>query len=320
MITLCILLLLAYCQTALLLLQEFPQIGTVKSYQGLIQCYQDYLVHHHTGRSYRCIQKAASEHNDNVLNWKKSSVQPSMLSVGLVTFLTKDITDYAAFSIAINLAFAIQNNYLIKIYDPDNDKDVEYDQYDVRWNKIQILQTAMSSSWGKHCDYVMWLDADLIILDMDMDLQGLLTNHSSAHLLASAGNPLIMLYFNFWLLLITEFTGSSTMINSGAIIVKNSKWSKQLLSIWWTHANRTFYSDQEQFDLLYNHYSTLTNTNNKPNPLPHLKERVSILEPFVLNSDPPAMTQQQNHHSVLHLMVSLSLFAAYAIFLCYCKG
>ena len=34
-----------------------------------------------------------------------------------------------------------------------------------------------------------------------------------------------------------------------------------------------------------------------------LQEKVIILQPDAINSDPPAMTQQKEHNQVLHLMV-----------------
>lgn len=109
------------------------------------------------------------------------------------------------------------------------------------------------------------------------------------------------------------------MINTGAMLVKHSKWSYTLLSTWWTFANRLFYSDQEQFDLLYHYYRTAaenqTNNKNKSSTailLPCIKDKVQILAPYAINSDPPAMTQQQSHHQVLHLMVMNNHSSSYS--------
>lgn len=55
------------------------------------------------------------------------------------------------------------------------------------------------------------------------------------------------------------------------------------------------FSDQEQFDMLYKAELDSDST---------LREKVVILQPDALNSDPPAMTQQKEHNQVLHLMVS----------------
>lgn len=95
-----------------------------------------------------------------------------------------------------------------------------------------------------------------------------------------------------------EHAGSTTLINSGSVMVRNTAWARDFLSRWWTFANRTMFSDQEQFDMLYK--QELDND-------PLLRDKVVILQPDAINSDPPAMTQQKEHNQVLHLMVSYLL-------------
>ena len=70
-----------------------------------------------------------------------------------------------------------------------------------------------------------------------------------------------------------EHAGSSTLVNSGSILIKNSVWARAFLSEWslrtyirtlirmyvyqvvynvrWTFKDRKLFSDQEVFDLLY---------------------------------------------------------------------
>lgn len=48
-----------------------------------------------------------------------------------------------------------------------------------------------------------------------------------------------------------EHAGSTTLINSGSILIKNSVWSRSFLKLWWDYEDRRLYSDQEQFDLVY---------------------------------------------------------------------
>ena len=105
-------------------------------------------------------------------------------------------------------------------------------------------------------------------------------------------------------MLSAEHAGSSTLINSGCLLVRNSKWSRNFLRDWWEYADRSLFSDQEQFDLLYE--------SRKSSALPNetaFTDNIVILPPDALNSDPPAMTQQKHHNSVLHLMVSLYFFS-----------
>jgi hypothetical protein len=102
----------------------------------------------------------------------------------------------------------------------------------------------------------------------------------------------------------TEFSGSTTLINSGSFIVRNSLWGINFLRQWWDYSNRQLFSDQEQFDLLYSFLSNQEkNKTAAGNTAVSLKERVVILDASRINTDPPAMTKQTRSNQVLHLMV-----------------
>lgn len=79
------------------------------------------------------------------------------------------------------------------------------------------------------------------------------------------------------------------------MLVRNTEYARDFLARWWDHADRALYSDQEQFDLLYQ--------SELQRDAAALRRRVVILEPDALNSDPPAMTVQKEYNQVLHLMV-----------------
>jgi hypothetical protein len=96
------------------------------------------------------------------------------------------------------------------------------------------------------------------------------------------------------------------MINSGCLLIKNSQWSRSFLQQWWEIQDRKLLSDQEQFDLLYQTLlSREQESSDQQKQIKLLEEKIKILPPYALNSDPPAMTKQQEHHPVLHLMVSI---------------
>jgi hypothetical protein len=160
----------------------------------------------------------------------------------------------------------------------------------------------------------MWIDADLAILDFSMKIERIVADHPEGHVFISS-----------------EHSGSSTLVNSGAILVRNSAFGRKFLSDWWNFADRKMYSDQEQFDLLYKH-SLNMNRNGLELELEmdikmeinmgidgqekgeekegsrgrghryDLKSIVVILPPDAINSDPPAMTRQRENNQVLHLM------------------
>lgn len=192
------------------------------------------------------------------------------LGVGIVTYATKDIWDYTAFSLAVNEAYAEHNGYIMLHLDPATAK---FDDYDARWNKIKILEQALDpeTGWARDLDYVMWVDADLIFLDLGLRLEQVAAEHPKAHVIISA-----------------EHAGSSTLVNSGTVMVRNTRWARQFLSDWWSFGPRKMYSDQEQFDLLYESRRA------------EMMKNIAILPPDALNSDPPAMTKQKPHNQVPH--------------------
>ena len=76
-----------------------------------------------------------------------NNVGPS-LSIGIVTYATFDIWNYAAYAMAVNTAFAEFNgNYLFKLLDP-NTTSGNFDYYDSRWNKVSILRDAIHPEHG----------------------------------------------------------------------------------------------------------------------------------------------------------------------------
>ena len=58
--------------------------------------------------------------------------------------------------------------------------------------------------------------------------------HPGAHLVMSA-----------------EHAGSATLVNSGSVLARNSPVAREILASWWSLRNRSLFSDQEQFDQLY---------------------------------------------------------------------
>ena len=108
------------------------------------------------------------------------------VNVGIVTYATNDIWDYTAYSYGINEIYAEVNNYRMVLLDPSS---YALNEFDSRWNKIKILIDAMDdfSKWGSHLDYIMWVDADLVFLDMGLRIELVASQHPNAHIIISAG-------------------------------------------------------------------------------------------------------------------------------------
>jgi hypothetical protein len=246
------------------------------------------------------------------LNSFYSKVGPMKARIGIVTYATSDILDYAIYGFAINIAYAINNDHYIRLLDKSNLEEftTELDLYDFRWNKVKIVELATErftskvfENWNQKVDYIMWIDADFIFLNMDMKVQELIGEFPSAHFFTSAGKAgnYFICFSSLTCFRNIEHSGSSTLINSGSFIVKNSLWGRNFLRQWWSHSDRKLFSDQEQFDLLFSH---LMNNASQASKKSISKERIVILNTNRINTDPPAMTKQTTSNTVLHLMVS----------------
>ena len=64
-----------------------------------------------------------------------------------------------------------------------------------------------------HCDWVLWLDADVVIMNSSIPLESLIPVDPNIHLIVTADR---------------RFTA-----NSGVWLLRNSAWSRQFLQDWW---------------------------------------------------------------------------------------
>ena len=164
-----------------------------------------------------------------------------LLKIGIVIYYTSDINMYASYASSIISEYAEYHGYELMLF---NESNGNFDLKDHRWNKVKLLSSMLdpSSKMSNYWDYVVWMDADLIILDFNFRIESVVTDN--AHIWASS-----------------EHEGSVTRINSGMLIVRNSNWAVKFLNGWWEFENRSLYSDQEQFDLLYNGLLSFNNAN-----------------------------------------------------------
>lgn len=215
---------------------------------------------------------------------------PRNVNLAILSYASTDIWDYASYSFAVNAVYAERNEYYIVMYDEHTHN---YEAADSRWNKVKILERSLHYPLmgdSVDMDYVVWVDADFIFLDFSLRLEQIAAEHPKAHIIMSA-----------------EHAGSTTLINSGCIIVKNSQWSRSFLNEWWELADRRLYSDQEQFDLLFE--KRRREAIRSGVGLSSFLDKVAILPPHRLNSDPPAMSKQRPGHQCLHLMVRPTLLS-----------
>lgn len=91
------------------------------------------------------------------------------------------------------------------------------------WSKIRAVQSMLNladpektQSQGEphyHCDWVLWLDADVVIMNSSIPLESFIPVDPNIHLIVTADR---------------RFTA-----NSGVWLLRNSAWSRQFLQDWW---------------------------------------------------------------------------------------
>lgn len=128
------------------------------------------------------------------------------------------------------------------------------------WSKIKAVQALLrggSSNSNKQCEWVMWLDADILIMNSNILLESILPspNHSN-NKDAKTVIDLIVTYDR-------KYTA-----NSGAWLIRNSQWSIQFLNDWWnmkSWVRRSGFSlsgDNAAFGYLTDHHLGDARNNN----------------------------------------------------------
>lgn len=150
-------------------------------------------------------------------------------SIALVTYATRNILDYASFSFAINSVFAQYQGYAFHIMSPESGS--EYEPRDQRWNRVKIIANGFSPQGIlKDYDYVVWIDADLIFLDLNRSIEYIINHYDPKR--------------NFDILISSERHAASGVANTGCFIIKNSVWSRKFLNEWWNSFDRRQNHDQ----------------------------------------------------------------------------
>lgn len=219
----------------------------------------------------------ASSEQTIIDGWLPSTqTKTKKYKIAFVSYATESIYSYASYAFAVNQAYVESQGQIMRLVDPASNN---FEPRDVRWNKVKILQNALSS-WALDCDFIVWLDADLILLDLFMDLSDVISQYPAGELWVSKST-------------------STDLMNSGLLIIRNSKFiTDWLLPEWWRHTQRHVYSDQEAFNMLYDKFKASKN----------LESKIILVKPDALNSDPPAAVRQQSHNQVLHLMGNLDSY------------
>ena len=264
-----------------------------------------YLMHNHLDLQ-MCVD------NTSYVNNFLRKAADSTSQISIYTYVSDNIVQYSAYSTAINMAYAEHNRYDYHIIGRNRSTDPYKNSPDHRWNKVHIILEALkmesdtttsSSSFKDFLDnteevndeseyreenegvtivterYIVWLDADLIIMDMGLRIEEIAREYPEADLIMSRDTAK------------AEFVS-----NSGFMIVRKSPWSVDFFTKWWTSYDRARCCDQNAFTWLYDKFDQAN--------LTHVK----LLRPDTINSNFPAFLNQAPKNPVLHLAGSSDLY------------
>eukprot|EP01038_Epipyxis_sp_PR26KG_P013665 gene13665-18337_t len=191
---------------------------------------------------------------------------PQDLKLVFLTRSTSDIYTYSLYSLFLQSIYCYYNNYvLLPLF-----TDSKLEDYLYHRKLTNILETL--NSYGFMIDYIIWLDADLILLDFNFSIRDLIIRYENSHIIISAD--------------------VSTMVNTGMFIMKNSVWAKRFVSEWINARNSDgVMNDQLGFDYVYKQRAKIENIDDK----------IKVLSPEILNSIAPPMGTLEPLHKVLHL-------------------
>ncbi len=189
----------------------------------------------------------------------------------MVTYADEKAYSYFLYSAMLLDIYAhIQGHNLLifcSSYDVEKNKEE-----DARWEKVRVLRHLLQLPVTSDRSYLLWVDADLIFLDLSYSLLPLLEQYSRYDLLVSA-----------------EMHGGTGVANTGSMLLHHSAYSISFFDHWWV-SNHSLGHDQILFNIVYQRL------------LPESRAHVKILPTRWLNSMPPAYIQQNPTDPVLHLM------------------
>lgn len=127
-----------------------------------------------------CLKSAAAETRDAALTTAVGAAGPK-LTVAIVTPIQKN-SFAAAFSFGIKEAYAEANGYFVDVFNYKGTASTD-------WEKIEYLAAALDdlNGWARHVDYLLWVDNDLVIVDIGMRVEAIFSSYKKASMILSEG-------------------------------------------------------------------------------------------------------------------------------------
>ncbi len=200
-----------------------------------------------------------------------------------ISYYTQNVRDHALYTYALNSLYANRFGSTLHLLSPNSGHDFE--KHDQRWNKVMIFEKylefflASLRSGEKRQEtiprYLVWLDADLAIVDHSLDLY----------------RDVISKYPDRDLLISKEINPINGIANSGCFIAKVSDWSLRFFQLWWRVRDRSEGMDQHVFDILFRKDDHNLGT----------QSHIQLLEVDAINSKFPGLINYEDNQPIFHL-------------------
>ena len=191
---------------------------------------------------------------------------PPRLDVIYATFISPEVYSYAGNNMLYNSRYFDTNGFGLKILSKDTGDD--YYPLDRRWNKVKAVANALGG-WARSYSYVVFIDADLAIINREFNVDRVISDHSNANLILAEDQI--------------------DIANTGFLIVKNTPWSIAFFEKWWDAKEmKGTFCDQHVLNKLLED--------------PYDRSLVAITGPKTINSKWPAIDNFRENDSILHLM------------------
>lgn len=141
-----------------------------------------------TSNLHKCVGESTLQQTAKLLNTSVKS------RVGIITFASSDIWSYSVYSSAIHQAYAEHNGYIYRCFDDGS----IYDTTDMRWVKVKVVEEAMhpANGWARDLKYLMWIDADALVVDLSLRIEQIFQDFPRAHFIACTGRSIYMFFLN----------------------------------------------------------------------------------------------------------------------------
>ena len=163
----------------------------------------------------------------------------------IVQWATEGYRKFWASSFERNKRYAEKHSYDYVLLDDDLIL-LELAGRPAHWGKILALQNTLHSieqtNYSKensHCEYLLWLDADCFIVNFEQRLESFISLDNKLGRVVQSpdckGNTCRKTFPNMpWDLITTDANMEGAFhVNNGAFLLRNSKWSRKFLQIWW---------------------------------------------------------------------------------------